>query len=471
MKRRVFVACATAVILTACSSGTDKLCTPREQLCSGNVLKTCNLDGKAYTDKTCTGICLNSTCQPCVPSEAHCEAAVSRVCKTDGSGWTQDTCSTGCDSSTGRCRTQACTPGEVHCSASSLVTCKSDGSGTTEQPCTYGCDYVNKVCHPAACVGGTTSCNGSKLVTCNQDGSGITETMCDFGCSTTPSPAKCKDPACGAGENRCSATNSKQVETCNATRTAWINGPFCNSGVCTGGVCTCVPTEEICRKAVSYHLDEIDRCDANGHWVKAAESCMSGDCIDEGGTPKQFSCGACWAGERSCGHLDVYDCPDPSVEPIVPILTCEDTEICTYGACATLLTLPAGTEGDSYKEIIRKVVACWHTNADVLHPSANNMCYKMDRTNQPAELNFANLVDWVCNSTAAEFENVATDLTSDAAWSKAKDLAGCGWFNDSEIFWLWNPMPDYDQSDACVWYHPVTGQDQLVIDHCTKYWK
>jgi len=73
----------------------------------------------------------------------------------------------------------------------------------------------------------------------------------------------------------------------------------------------------------------------------------------------------------------------------------------------------------------------------------------------------------VCDTaTAADFDYGQQDL------DMAKDLVGCGFWNNSEIFWYYDPLPANTFMDACIWYHPsgsVLFDDEDTLDYCDNF--
>ena len=461
------------VVFAACSGAeTTTTCTPDTKQCVGNTLQTCNAAGTGYSETVCDVACVNNACQVCQANTHRCEGQMSLTCQPDGSGWGQQSCPSGCDAATGMCKTQACTAGTTKCSAGSLMTCKSDGSGYDITACQYGCDSATNTCKQQACTPGTVSCNGSKLVTCKTDGTGITEQLCEFGCDWAANPNACKTAVCAVNEKRCNPDALKQVQTCKPDRTGWTNGAIC-PGTCLNGECqappTCVVGEQTCRPGVAFHKDEIDECKADGTWQTAKIVCSgdtSGSCVDMGGTPKKFQCGTCWLGERTCSDVgdDVIYCEDP-MAGWTTAYSCWEGDWCIYGSCATPLELAAAAT-DNYKLLAQAFLQCWkwYMDQDV---TKDEMCYILDGSYQTSSLDPDGLFAWMCDSaTAADFYGGQDDLTV------AKDRVGCGWLNNSEITWKWDPLPAGNSLEACIWYRPSNSSffdDEDYLDHCTNF--
>jgi hypothetical protein len=462
----------SAVFVVACSNGeTSTTCSSGEVHCVDNVLRTCNAAGTGWSETVCDVACVSGACQVCAPNQHKCEGQLALSCNPDGSGWGQQSCQNGCDTNTGTCKTQTCTPSQTKCSAGSLMTCKSDGSAWDLQSCEYGCDAATNQCKAQGCTAGTVSCNGSKLVTCKADGTGITEQVCDFGCDSTASPNACKQAACAAGDKRCNPSEAKQIQTCKPDRTGWNNGSLC-PGTCLNGECqapaTCTAGEQTCRPNVAFHQDVIDECTAGGTWQQGKLTCTEGNCVDQGGTPKKYACGTCWKGERDCDSSGspekVLTCDDP-MAGWTTAYDCWDTDWCIYGSCATPLTL-AATKSENYPLLAQAFVQCWYWYMDQ-GVTKDEMCYILDGSNQTQSVSFDEMKSWVCDTaTVADFGGTQAD------YDLAKDLVGCGFWNNSEITWMWDPLPAGNFLDGCMWYRPsnsVLFDDEDYLDYCTNF--
>jgi hypothetical protein len=331
-------------------------------------------------------------------------------------------------------------------------------------------------------VAGTVSCNGSKLVTCKADGTGITETVCEFGCDAAANPNACKQAACAANEKRCNPSEAKQVQVCKPDRTGWNNGSLC-PGTCLNGECqappSCVAGEQTCRPNVitgGVRTDVIDECTAGGTWQQGKVTCTDGDCVDQGGTPKKYACGTCWKGTRSCDSSGtpevVLSCDDP-MTGWTSAYDCWDTDWCIYGSCATPLEM-AATKADNIKLLAQSFLQCWYwyMDGDV---TKDEMCYIIDGSNQAQPVSFDDVSSWVCDTaTSADFAAFSPDWapTPDDAFTLVKDLVGCGFWNNSEITWKWDPLPASTFLDACMWYRPSNSalfDDEDYLDRCENF--
>jgi hypothetical protein len=469
MGRLQLLLVAAAVVGCAENASVTTTCTPNEKTCNGSVLTTCAADGSGTTDSTCEFGCQNGVCLACTPHDARCEGATRLVCVASGEGWAPESCPNGCDGPTATCKSQVCSPNAQQCATSStLQTCKADGSGYTTTPCDYGCDAATASCktQPPACTAGAKQCSGAKLQTCRSDGTGWDEQLCQYGCDGTTNPAACKAAACAATDKRCSPTNAKVVQTCSADLTGWVDGTVC-PGTCENGACkapaVCTPGEEVCRQNVAWHRDEIDRCAADGAtWETAHAVCTTGSCYDAGGSPTQYACGSCFKNERSCRNEDVMECSDPAAGP-TKLLTCGGGDICIEGTCSGAISLGADAT-ENYKTIAQAFVDCW---AIYQGSTENQMCYNIDGQYQTNDLAFSQVSDWICNSA------VASDFQFDGDLAMAQDLAGCGFWNNSEIFWWWDPLPAGTILEACIWYHPsgsILFDDEDTLDRCANFW-
>jgi hypothetical protein len=456
-----------AVFAVACSTAeTNTTCTPSQVECVGTTLRTCNAAGTGWSETVCDVACVNNACQVCTPNTHRCEGQLALSCNPDGSGWGQQSCQSGCDSATGTCKTQACTPNQTKCSAGSLMTCKADGSAWDLQACEYGCDAATNTCKTQQCVAGTVTCNGSKLVTCTA--TGLQETVCEFGCDWQATPNACKAAACAVGDKRCNPTEAKQIQTCKPDRTGWNNGTLCPN-TCVNGECVappnCVTGEQTCRPSVAFHKDEIDECTAGGTW-QLKQTCTTGNCVDQGGTPKKYGCGTCWKDERRCA--DVGDTVEYCADPLTgweAWYDCYTGDWCMYGSCATPLELPAGLT-DNYRALAQAFVQCWYWYMDQ-GVTSDEMCYILDGTTATSSVGFDGMKSWVCDTaTVADFDNTQAD------YDLARDLVGCGFWNNSEITWQWDPLPAGHSLEACMWYRPSNSSlfdDEDYLDYCTNF--
>ncbi|HEY3353203.1 MAG TPA: hypothetical protein VGQ83_08155 [Polyangia bacterium] len=475
MRRLSIVLVVTAVFGCAEQASVKTTCTANEKTCEGAVLRTCAADGSSFTESTCQYGCQGGVCLTCTPAEARCEGATRLVCTPTGNGWAPETCPNGCDGATGTCKSQVCVPNAKQCATSStLQTCKADGSGYTSAPCDYGCDAATSACKTTAptCTAGQKQCNSTKLQTCKADATGWDEQLCQYGCDATATPAACKAAACTAGQKRCSTANPKVVQTCNADLTGWVDGTVC-PGTCANGDCqappTCNPGEEVCRQGVAYHKDEIDKCSATGTWELKHETCTTGSCYDAGGTPKQYACGTCWKNERSCRNEDIMECADPQAGPTL-LVTCQGQAICLAGTCSDVVTLGADAT-TNYQALAQAFVDCWYFNNGT-GLTKNEMCYNIDGQYATSDISYSQVERWVCDTaTAGDFYYGQQD------YDLAGDLFGCSWrfwgFNNSEIFWKWDPLPPGSILEACIWYHPsgsILHDDEDTLDHCDKFW-
>lgn len=462
--RAVALLCAVSFLAACSGAETNLTCTTGEVECVGSTLRTCNALGTGWSETVCDVACVNGACQVCTPNQHRCEGTNALTCNPDGTGWGQQSCQNGCDSATGMCKTQACTPNQTKCSAGSLMTCKADGSGYDVQNCQYGCDSTTNQCKTQGCTAGTVSCNGSKLVTCKADGTGITEQVCEFGCDSVATPNVCKQAVCAVDEKRCNPTEPKQIQTCKPDRTGWNNGALC-PGTCLNGVCqappTCTTGEETCRPNVATHKDEIDTC-VGGNW-QLKTACTNGNCYETAAGSKKYECGTCWQGERRCA--DVGDTVEYCSAPQTGWETwydCWEGDWCMSGSCATPLELPAG-QTETYKALMQAFVQCWYWYMDQ-EVTSDEMCYVIDSSSSPS-VTFDATKSWVCDTAAV------ADFNSQADYDLAKDLVGCGFWNNSEITWQWDPLPP-QFLDACMWYRPSNSSlfdDEDYLDRCANF--
>jgi len=458
-----------ALLLCGCgNSSSTSVCVPGAKRCIGAVLQICDPTGATFLETPCSTGCLGDVCPQCTPSATRCEGAFSLTCRADGGAWSQQACIAGCDPMNSLCRFSLCTAGEQRCSAGSLFTCRADGASYDSVACPYGCDSATRACKAQPCLPGSTSCNGEKLVVCGTDGASYSsQTLCPYGCNAAASLPVCLDPVCSLGETRCDPANAKQVQKCSTDRTAFVAGTLCPFN-CVNGTCssspTCTTGEEACRQNVQYHVDEIDRCNANT-WELGVNVCTTGSCIDVGGSPRQYGCGQCWAGRRSCNGADVLECPD-ATQPPVKLLTCASPDTCVIGECGEAVTLSDGALFPNYGLVAQALVDCWKRYGGV-NTAARAMCAAIDTRALAFYFVSANVEDWVCTWAAAgDFVGGASDYTL------ARDLIGCGLFNNSEVKWKWTLIPVGTTDPVCVWYQPGTSfwsGETLIFDRCALY--
>lgn len=227
------------------SSCTDA-CAPSEERCSGADIQRCIID----PDTRCTvwaapepcadglfcsgGECTSSCTDSCAEGERRCASSSGyQVCTVQSSGCTEwgpesacpsdQVCTTG-----GVC--MACTEGAERCGPSGNVETCIGGRWALTATCPFGCDSTGPSCHSdVTCVPGAYRCNGTNVETCNATGTAwLHVSSCTVGCS-----AGLCTGACTPGATRC---NAGGVETCDSTGTSWTLTETCTT-FCEAGVC------------------------------------------------------------------------------------------------------------------------------------------------------------------------------------------------------------------------------------------
>lgn len=163
------------------------------------------------------------------------------------------------DECTSSC-TDACTEGARRCgSGSGYQVCALQSSGCTEWGAESACPS-EQVCEGAgvcmACTEGAERCGPSgDIQTCTGGLWALTAT-CPFGCDAASAPTCRSSITCTAGAYQCSGSN---VETCNATGTAWLHVSSCAVS-CSGGLCTgaCTPGATRC------NAGGVETCNVDG---------------------------------------------------------------------------------------------------------------------------------------------------------------------------------------------------------------
>ncbi|MFZ4580366.1 MAG: IgGFc-binding protein [Myxococcota bacterium] len=114
-------------------------CTPKATECVGDLLQTCNADGKSFSTQACpaaTPACIGGKCLTCKPNAKFCakmapgapQSTAVLQCNADGS---QATLAQSCDPGemcfNGAC--MACVPGAKDCQGDKATVCTADGAG------------------------------------------------------------------------------------------------------------------------------------------------------------------------------------------------------------------------------------------------------------------------------------------------------------------------------------------------------
>ncbi len=181
-------------------------CTPNQAVCDGDVLTTCENDGRSLApggvDCTLSSeVCdpVSATCAPqiCEPHTTYCKNGNVYQCVRAGADETVfQTCMAGefCsqDATSAYCLRDVCTPGGIlACTNGGVVTvCKADGSGP--DPVEIDCSALDEICGSNGCwrcgteqyrsgntclddvcPQGQATCGQNRITTCAVDGSGF----------------------------------------------------------------------------------------------------------------------------------------------------------------------------------------------------------------------------------------------------------------------------------------------------------
>ena len=216
----------------------DDLCTEGAGRCSGILIQRCDRD----PDEGCL---VWSDAESC-PGEQFCSADECR-----------DECVDACEADARRCA-----------SSTSYQVCELQESGclewSPEQSCGAGTACEGDGLCGGDCTDGELRCHdASQVEECVTNTWEIVET-CALGCVDG---ACATDVTCSPGEYRCYGNN---VETCNATGTAWMHvsscAVSCDSGLCTGA---CEPDETRCNGS------DVEQCNATGAAWDLVETCTT----------------------------------------------------------------------------------------------------------------------------------------------------------------------------------------------------
>jgi len=143
----------------------------------------------------------------------------------------------------------ACVPGERRCTAATLELCSEAAVWTSVDVCASAahCDSAFDRCQPAPCIPELCRCNAGVVEVCSADQLGwdVLETCASPAlCESDPegTTAVCLEPACAAGERRCTADGT--VETCRADLTGFEPNPPCGDAeTCESLDAACLPSE------------------------------------------------------------------------------------------------------------------------------------------------------------------------------------------------------------------------------------
>ena len=143
----------------------------------------------------------------------------------------------------------ACVPGERRCTAATLELCDEAAVWTSVETCASAahCDSTFDRCQSAPCVPELCRCNAGVVEVCSVDQLGwdVLETCASPAlCESDPegTTAICLEPACAAGETRCTADGT--LETCRADLTGFQPSPPCSDAeTCESLDANCLPSE------------------------------------------------------------------------------------------------------------------------------------------------------------------------------------------------------------------------------------
>jgi hypothetical protein len=219
-----------------CAVGAERCAGTDIQRCVIDPASRCTVWGAAEACPGalfCSGDVCTATCSDaCTDGARRCGSGDGfQVCALQSSGCTEWGAEEACGpdqtcSGAGVC--MACTEGAERCAPDGNVQTCSGGRWALSATCPFGCDSAacrsSVTCTPAA-----YRCSGVNVETCNATGTAwLHVSTCAVGCSS----GLCTG-ACTPGATRC---NAGGVETCNATGTAWDAGAACTT-FCDAGVC------------------------------------------------------------------------------------------------------------------------------------------------------------------------------------------------------------------------------------------
>jgi hypothetical protein len=142
-----------------------------------------------------------------------------------------------------------CVPGERRCSAATLELCNAAAAWQSVETCASAahCDSAFDRCQPAPCVPELCRCNAGVVEVCSADQLAwdVLETCASPAlCESDPegTMAVCLEPACAAGERRC--TEDGVLETCREDRTGFEPTPPCgDTETCESLDAACLPSD------------------------------------------------------------------------------------------------------------------------------------------------------------------------------------------------------------------------------------
>lgn len=399
------------VATTGCESG--------EVQCFGNVLQTCNAEGRWDNATVCAseslcdeagGSCLVPVC---APGERRCLEAELQICNGTRDGWIAlQTCATAghCSTQAGGCMAAPCEPGEIECNGATLQSCTDTQQGwNVEATCLSPalCNEAEGRCDDVVCDAGEFQCQGAQLQECKPTLDGwMTLQVCDsaplcdaaggacgrVGC-TTPGVFRCSEQG---GLERCrdDLTDWESTATCESAAHCDAVKGTCMEEPCAAGAYQCSGAVlQICN-AERTGWEPVQECETDGlcqvTLSSGATACVAPQC--EEGTfycegPQPQICNAGRTGFRDngtpCATAELCNgttgtCAMPVCDPGQTRCTGAAPEVCNAGltgyepmglACAsvTLCNATTGTCGTA---------ACepGQTRCDPLDPTRLQRC-------------------------------------------------------------------------------------------------
>ncbi|TVR03877.1 MAG: hypothetical protein EA398_03745 [Deltaproteobacteria bacterium] len=294
----------------------DRICTPGEARCEGDMRIVCNPAGDRFLELDCRRavhcvagvdacVCLDGLCTPeaCDPGATACEGTTLLRCEA-GAFVPVDDCA---DTPGGTCVEQdgeagctapvpSCDPGERRCAErrEAIEVCDHEGTRfVTESSCepnTY-CDAETLECLPQVCRPGSITCeDDTTLRLCNDRGNDASASACDPGlvCAEDDEGARCSARRCEDGALRCGSPG--HVERCEED--AWVREETCGDDEsCRSGACEpriCVPFTIRCLSDGSREICAPSGLQHDPFPCGDGETCTEGVCRPRICTPGPF---------------------------------------------------------------------------------------------------------------------------------------------------------------------------------------
>ena len=162
-----------------------QVCEPEEVVCDGNLLRTCDAIGAAFSEEDCLAdeaceqgewgcTCQEGACvaRRCAPETSECVGNATRRCTADGLGFEDIVPCEGeqvCQA--GGCIDPGCEASETECAGDILLTCAEDGETREEEDCQSQGQFCqtedSAQCTDHICEPESRFCQGSLAVQCN----------------------------------------------------------------------------------------------------------------------------------------------------------------------------------------------------------------------------------------------------------------------------------------------------------------